>query len=319
MGLAASQARFLNLVARKTNIEYEGQQINQQRTTLANQSANYYNSMLTLSVPTPPSTESYKTTVYSVNYDGKKYTFNQITGSDSAAKIAYTYSEEITKARPVSTATVVKSGSNYKVDNVVLTQGSNTNVAADVLSEIRETSGYGNNINVGDIYFSTKQNGENVVYTYYLNKTKNGSSYTSVFPTSDGASAQGVAVYRQTPANEYFQGTWSNVTLTRDSYNRISSVSGGSLNFSNLAVTTTQITDDEAYNDAYNEYTYKTYLYQQQMENINAQTSVIQAQDKKLELRLKQLDTEQSAISQEMESVSSVIDKNMEDSFKAFA
>ena len=36
MGLAASQARFLNLTARKTNLEYEGQQINQQRTTLAN-------------------------------------------------------------------------------------------------------------------------------------------------------------------------------------------------------------------------------------------------------------------------------------------
>ena len=32
MGMAASQARFLSLTARKTNVEYEGQQINQQRT-----------------------------------------------------------------------------------------------------------------------------------------------------------------------------------------------------------------------------------------------------------------------------------------------
>ena len=43
MGMAASQARFLNLTARKTNIEYEGQQINQQRTALSNESANLYN------------------------------------------------------------------------------------------------------------------------------------------------------------------------------------------------------------------------------------------------------------------------------------
>ena len=39
MGMAASQARHLALVARKSNCEYEGQQINQARTALANQSA----------------------------------------------------------------------------------------------------------------------------------------------------------------------------------------------------------------------------------------------------------------------------------------
>ena len=35
MGMAASQARYLGLTARKTNVEYEGQQINQARTALA--------------------------------------------------------------------------------------------------------------------------------------------------------------------------------------------------------------------------------------------------------------------------------------------
>ena len=39
MGMAASQARYLGLQARKTNTEYEGQHVNQQRTALANQSA----------------------------------------------------------------------------------------------------------------------------------------------------------------------------------------------------------------------------------------------------------------------------------------
>ena len=54
MGMAASQARYLSLVARKTNTEYEGQQINQERTVLANRTADLFNQMLTMSVPTCP-------------------------------------------------------------------------------------------------------------------------------------------------------------------------------------------------------------------------------------------------------------------------
>ena len=64
MGMAASQARFLGLTARKTNVEFEGQQINQQRTTLSNQSANYYNQLLGMAVPVPPSVDDYTKTVY---------------------------------------------------------------------------------------------------------------------------------------------------------------------------------------------------------------------------------------------------------------
>ncbi len=51
MGMAASQARFLGLTARKNNVEYEGQQINQQRTALSNTSASHYTDLLGMSVP----------------------------------------------------------------------------------------------------------------------------------------------------------------------------------------------------------------------------------------------------------------------------
>lgn len=64
MGMAASQARFLGLTARKSNVEYQGQQINQQRTALSNESANLYNEMMQLNVPTPPATSDYYTTSY---------------------------------------------------------------------------------------------------------------------------------------------------------------------------------------------------------------------------------------------------------------
>ena len=64
MGMAASQARFLGLTARQNNVEFEGQQINQQRTMLSNESANYYNDLLGMTVPVPPSVDSYTKTVY---------------------------------------------------------------------------------------------------------------------------------------------------------------------------------------------------------------------------------------------------------------
>ncbi len=64
MGMAASQARFLGLTARKNNVEFEGQQVNQQRTCLSNQSANYYNNLLGMAVPVPPSVDDYTKTVY---------------------------------------------------------------------------------------------------------------------------------------------------------------------------------------------------------------------------------------------------------------
>ncbi len=70
MGMAASQARYLALTARKTNTEYEGQQINQARTALANQSANLFNRLLNLDVPQPPSTTDYTKVQYSYS-DGE--------------------------------------------------------------------------------------------------------------------------------------------------------------------------------------------------------------------------------------------------------
>lgn len=70
MGMAASQARYLALTARKTNTEYEGQQINQARTALANQSANLFNRLLNMKVPDPPKTTDYTKVQYSYS-DGE--------------------------------------------------------------------------------------------------------------------------------------------------------------------------------------------------------------------------------------------------------
>ena len=100
MGMAASQARFLSLTARKSNVEYEGQQVNQQRTALANESANLYNKLTSIDVPTPPSTSDYYETVYTfttteldnTSTSSTEYTLNSIytTADGTYANLSYT-------------------------------------------------------------------------------------------------------------------------------------------------------------------------------------------------------------------------------------
>jgi len=51
MGLAASQARFLGLTARKSDKEFQGQQINQARTELSNQTDSLFQRLLQIEVP----------------------------------------------------------------------------------------------------------------------------------------------------------------------------------------------------------------------------------------------------------------------------
>ena len=93
MGMAASQARFLGLTARKSNTEYEGQQINQQRTTLANQSANYYNQLLGMTVPVPPSTADYTKTTYTFTDGSLNNSIStMIAKADGKYQISYTSS-----------------------------------------------------------------------------------------------------------------------------------------------------------------------------------------------------------------------------------
>ncbi len=324
MGLAASQARFLNLTARKTNLEYEGQQINQQRTVLANQSANTYNQMLTLQVPTPPSETSFQTIVYNFTKNGNLCSISQVTGKDSKATILATetyvdnYVMREASLSPDYTGDLIdkKEDGKYYLGNSQLKKLNAIDVDTDVAAAAADIKkGLNDKLNPGqtkyemkDIYYVNVSNNETPVYRYYL-----ASQVETERQAGERASAIGYVSGSET---KYKQVAITNAVVTRDVNNRIVNINDGESDYS---VTATTVKDTVAYDDAYNEYEYQTYLYQQRMEQINAQTSAIQAQDKKLELRLKQLDTEQNAIKTEMESVSSVVKKNVEDTFKIFA
>ena len=78
------------------------------------------------------------------------------------------------------------------------------------------------------------------------------------------------------------------------------------------------ITDEDAYNNAMNQYYYKQEQYDKAVADINAKTEIIQAEDRELQLRLEQLGTEQTALQTEMEACQKVVQKNIEGSFKTF-
>lgn len=104
MGMAASQARYLGLTARKTNVEYEGQQINQARTALSNQSATLWNQMLSLSIPTVPKTTDYTTVQYSFSDGYNDYSISTVQSVDKEvdgvkynAQVTYYYNQDTFK------------------------------------------------------------------------------------------------------------------------------------------------------------------------------------------------------------------------------
>lgn len=100
MGLAASQARYLDLTARKSNVEFQGQLVNQQRTELANESAGIFQEMLTIDPPTAPTQADYTNTSYEFSgtsntsyqlYKWSKIDGNTYTGNDGVYNVEIEY------------------------------------------------------------------------------------------------------------------------------------------------------------------------------------------------------------------------------------
>ena len=159
--MSASQARFLGLTARKTNVEFEGQQINQQRTTLSNQSANYYNDLLGMAVPVPPSVDDYTKAVYTFE-DGALT--NQITAMIAQNNGTYTVSylrtwkddfSMVSAATSIVTRSTDGANNSYKV-------GSNTlrklgEFGDDAIKTTEKTQKVGNKIVIDGISYAVTE------------------------------------------------------------------------------------------------------------------------------------------------------------------
>ena len=332
MGMAASQARFLGLTARKTNVEFEGQQVNQQRTTLSNQSASYYNDLLGMTVPTPPSVDSYTKNVYTFE-DGALT--NEITSMIAQSDGTYTISY-LSKWQddyvPVAASTSVINVQNgqYYVGSTQLrilgTEDSSIENDEERASKQAEEQAW--------IQQLKDKYGTDEWYVRYVTDTTSGQEVPYFYKKSDIDNNSNMVDENGnilSNINCYTIGSDTKVEeikaiegcrVERDSSGRFISIhipnNDGTNTYTQYALTTNTTTDQDAYNDAMNEYEYEKYLYDQTIQEINAKIEIIQAQDKNLELRLKQLDTEQNAIQTEMDAVEKVIEKNTESTFKTF-
>ena len=333
MGMAASQARFLGLTARKTNVEYEGQQINQQRTTLANQTANYYNQLLGMSVPTPPSVSDYTKTVYTFQ-DGNlsNCITTMVAQASGEYKVSYISSWQNDFA-PVSNgvAIVFDDGSNYRIGNDYLDELEDTLNRQGIYYTSLDSNAQSDLIKEETQYKALldKKYGSQDWYVRYIKNTTNGewepyfyskTEVTGANYDSNGQSQSAIKVYKMGSAQETLEVKGVSARLEKDATGRYINITlnAGSSNEVTYSLTTNTTTDQAAYDDAMNQYEFDKAKYDQSIQEVNAKIEIIQSQDKNLELRLKQLDTEQKAISQEMEAVQKVVDKNVDTTFKTF-
>lgn len=342
MGMAASQARYLEITARKTNVEYEGQQINQQRTALANESSGMFAQLMALQVPVPPSTSDYTTSTYSFNNganDNVVDSINPLTGDPNYnSNVTYHYTQSVykgigqlrtdlgvmgtgTTADPywLTNGTTTKqtklsqcaaTDTNYDAEKAALEQICKNNPTSTLIAALgyNSTTGTIDPTRIGNAYTYSNVSGT----TYYYSATDLAAS------TSTTGNAVALTGYYTGNIDQKISNT-EKAYVTYASSGRASTIQLSSTAGTTFDMTSVTTTDETAYNNAMNEYEYQQQNYQQEVTAINAKTCIIQQQDKTLELQLKQLDTEQQALSTEMDSVKKVIDKNIEQTFKTFS
>jgi hypothetical protein len=437
MGMAASQARFLNLTARKNNVEFEGQQINQQRTTLSNQSANYYNDLLGMSVPTPPSVDEFTKITYSFSDGALTNTLTSMIPVNTNGEHTYTisynksYTDDFAIVAAASSVVSDKGEQNHIlrarydliVNGATITysdaQGNdvpmnsqplsgmnpalsaemkaalNVNDSDDVLyceidgktyyvkkpllngtykntnfyTEEEDVQSYAIGVNnlkklgeddicerysasitgkeADDLIEQEKAYlnqlratyGENTEWFVRYVQNASNNSWNPVFYNAEDLDPTHTTYdtatgYSQSTINCYTIGSKvkteeiKNVkgcVLEKDSTGRFISVSiprydsaGNRVGEDTYELSTHTITDQDKYDDAMNDYEFKKAQYDKSIQNINAKIEIIQQQDKNLELRLKQLDTEENALNTELEAVKKVIQTNVGSSFKTF-
>ncbi|MDD3593203.1 MAG: hypothetical protein PHX18_01090 [Candidatus Gastranaerophilales bacterium] len=298
MGLSASQTRFLCLTARQTNVEFQGQQVNQARTALANQSADLYSQLNQLRPPTTPSMYTYilnpptfpkfdwsNPTAFPADQTSMDNMYLYYAGSaptftDFNMPL---YDEESGKAEPNKPYCTYKTGYD--------SSGSKVQFLAPVVDE---NANYTWDSETG--IFAAKNGTDELpayvqAYNYAMSAWKTFSNVKSS------------AIYDIKPTDE-------NMKADEPS-DRPQQIASG---FSK-----TVDKNQAQYSAAMVLYEADSQEYELALDQINAKIEEIHQSDKTLELQLKQLDTEQQAIQTEMDAVKKVIDKNIEQTFKTFA
>ena len=353
MGLAASQARWISLAARKTNVEYEGQQINQARTALSNQSSELWNRLYQMKVPIPPSTTDYTKTKYTFDIGDSTKTITNIQSADyTDPEDGIHYNSYVTYTADVVEYKGIRvTNSNPQVQYVenppegespyYMVGTKRLTCLADVPPGSDEFATYTAALDqialdwpdsrVGKEWRKLKdaeQEGGETEPDYsnihfWLDKENEINFVTKGARTESDTLEYCIAnpndaLHSYYADNQYVKQTVSKYAIVEyDSSGRAKTIQ---LEKSSAVyeLDASTVTDEAAYADAMNQYNYYKQVYEHRVQEINARTEQIQTEDRTLELRLKQLDTEQNALQTEMDAVHKVISKNIEGTFKTF-
>lgn len=343
MGLSASQARYLQLTARRNDNEYEAQQINNTRTEIAKKmqdiSLKYTdgmnNRMLNFTLPTGDGT----------NVTQQRLTYTTVTAEYPAGlgyKLVDKYGTEVRPNEKNATALreeAVNELAEAKSSKVFRFPTKNED-GNDTYTEID-----GSNFNkfLGQFDTVVNQNGQIVDNETFQNNIKNmnatefnnywntlGFSFVSGTQMEEyqdpemlkEAEAEYQAKMAEADAlenksciyddrcleSEYLEeqlrnGEWTLQKPSENNYDEDGNNIWENVNYSNVGLISDELDTSD---DAAisNEYETKMDYYEQK--------------DKQLELQLQRLDTSHNAIQTELDSVKKVIEKNVEKSFKTF-
>lgn len=410
--MAASQARLLGLSSKKTNCEWQGQQINQARTALSNETANLWNELLNMDVPMAPDVTNYSETSYSFSDGQNVYEIDSIdSGSDRSgynSTVRYTYYQDAIRGTeaPNTNPQVQRSNSanndggvtiqrlpsgSYLVTidgvpsivndianvsdpdvkaalaNAGVISDSTQNVMSYVDADGNEKFLTGNlPANIGDtaslnqysdlgvsgyrVGNSTAQKADKTnvkvdaalkkiaedfptsqiataisagedIYTY----SKNGMIKYASMADLENAMASSSMVDNQSPMMQYATNAYRQaITKTEDAIvetdasGRYTSVALRSQNDMAFNLNTESDTNMRAYQSAMLEYHNNKLQYENTLTMINAKTAKIQEQDRTLELRLKNLDTERDALQNEVSTIKKIMEKKVDEVFKTY-
>ncbi|MBE7712754.1 MAG: hypothetical protein E7Z87_03325 [Cyanobacteria bacterium SIG26] len=343
MGLAASQARWIALAARKSNVEYEGQQINQARTALANQSADLWNQLYDMAVPTAPNKNDFTSVQYTFESGDDAHAITDIkdanyTDVDGITYNSYiTYTSEITEYKGIrdtrNNPQVIRTASGYMVgtktlqclDAVDQDEGSQVSPWNAYRASLDQIAEDWPNTQLAKDWLDYKNTGNAAALSniYYWTDSNNQTNFTSAVGTSNDSLEECFNDTTLALHTYYADYQETNKSLSKyaiveyDPNGRATSLQmeGSSIVYS---LNTETVSDETAYNDAMNEYNYEQQVYEKKVQDINAKTEQIQTEDRTLELRLKALDTEQNSLQTEMDAVHKIISKNIESTFKTF-
>ena len=342
MGLSATQMRFLMVTARKSNVEYQGQQINQARTALANQSSALYTELLSLKAPTAPSVYTYAinpTTTPTIDWSEEN---PWPLAGDNLKNFMVHYAANEPSFQDFNIPEYVAAEETDNSGNTVTgwkkflgRDDDGTKLYGPLLSDAelqnepgvfcyKTTGKYSTGDETTYTAVHTPENG-NVIYnpeTGMFNLKNDTDAAGNPITLDKWFQAYNMAMSQYNAYSKPSRTAVYSTDVSNDALDALGdNVSNGDVKPVGYQLSLGKTSNDyntAQYNAAMEEYKKDLAAYEEAYAVINQKTEQIHETDKKLELQLKQLDTEQEAIQTEYESLKKVLDKNIENTFKTF-